>query len=86
VCAITGADAVTCWGGNDEGELGRGTRTIGEEPQPIEKLRARDIALGADHACAITPEGAVHCWGSNRNGQIGDNTTERRLKPTPVQF
>ncbi len=86
MCAITGADTVTCWGANDEGELGRRTRTIGEQPQAIENLHARQIALGADHGCAMTPDGVVLCWGSNRNGQLGDGTTDRNLSPTRVTF
>lgn len=86
VCAITAGNTVTCWGANDEGELGRGTRTLGEQPQSLVNLRARQIAVGADHTCVLTPEGDVMCWGSNRNGQLGDGTTERRLVPTKVIF
>lgn len=86
VCAITAGNTVTCWGANDEGELGRGTRTLGETPQSLVNLRAQQIAIGADHTCVLTPEGDVMCWGSNRNGQLGDGTTERRLVPTKVIF
>lgn len=86
VCVITDAGAVLCWGANDEGELGRGTRTIGEQPGPVPNLSARSIALGADHGCAIDTDGHVVCWGNNRNGQLGDGTNERRGAPTPVAF
>jgi alpha-tubulin suppressor-like RCC1 family protein len=86
VCAIAQGGSVACWGGNDEGELGRGTRTIGEQPKLIPNLRAKTIAIGADHVCAIDLDGSVWCWGSNRNGQLGDGTTERRLEPTKIDL
>lgn len=86
VCAVSTASDVLCWGANDEGELGRGTRTIGEPPAPIPGLKARSVALGADHGCALTTDGKVACWGNNRNGQLGDGTDERRGTPTPVVF
>lgn len=86
VCALTAGSTVTCWGANDEGELGRGTRTLGEGPQSLVGLRASQIALGADHVCVLTPESAIMCWGSNRNGQLGNGSTERELRPVQVQF
>ncbi len=86
MCAVTAGNTVTCWGANDEGELGRGTRTLGEPPQSLVNLRAAQIAVGADHTCVLTPEADVMCWGSNRNGQLGDGTLEQRLTPTKAVF
>jgi len=86
VCAIIDGGGIACWGGNDEGELGRGTRTISEKPAIALNLRAKSMAIGADHACAITMEDDLYCWGNNTDGQLGDGTTERHLSPVRVLF
>ena len=85
-CAVLDDGGVRCWGANEEGELGLGTRTTTELPQPAAKGLAsvREVCIGSSHACARTADGAVHCWGANAAGQIGDGTRERRLAPTRV--
>jgi Regulator of chromosome condensation (RCC1) repeat len=86
-CAVLAGGTVQCWGANEEGELGLGTRTTTELPQPAVKglSAVRDVCIGSAHACALTEGGAVHCWGANTAGQVGDGTKERRLTPTRVR-
>lgn len=85
-CAVLTGGAVQCWGANEEGELGLGTRTTTELPQAAVKglSSVRDVCIGSSHACALTEEGSVHCWGANAAGQVGDGTKDRALSPRRV--
>ena len=85
-CAVLAGGAVRCWGANEEGELGLGTRTTSELPQPsLTSLpHVKDVCFGSSHACARTADGSVHCWGANAAGQLGDGTRERSLVPKRV--
>lgn len=77
----------TCWGINDEGQLGEGTENSARFA-PTEVLClgwALQVALGANHACALLRNGTVRCWGDNQQGQLGDGTTENRADPVPVR-
>jgi alpha-tubulin suppressor-like RCC1 family protein len=79
---------VRCWGDNQYGQLGDGTRDLRDRPSPpIPDLVAVELLVaGADHTCAMLATRELVCWGRNHFGQIGDDTTEDRLTPTPVMF
>lgn len=85
-CALGGDGSVRCWGSNQEGELGRGVKSVTETPGPVEGLDnvAAEVAVGAGHVCARTKDGTLYCWGNNREGQLGDGTNESRTKPVRV--
>ncbi len=85
-CAVVAGGAVRCWGANEEGELGLGTRTTTELPRAtLAGLSGvRDVCIGSSHACALATDGGVHCWGANAAGQLGDGTKERSLAPRRV--
>lgn len=85
-CVVDAAHRAICWGANDEGELGRGTRSQSEPPGPIPGLDVRTLSIGADHACAVAMDGGVYCWGNNKNGQVGDGTNERRTTPVRLDL
>ena len=85
-CALRSEGAVTCWGGNDAGQLGDGTTTKRSAPVAVVGLGSgvRALAPGGYHTCALTAEGSVACWGHNNFGQLGDGSTRRRSTPGPV--
>jgi alpha-tubulin suppressor-like RCC1 family protein len=80
-CVTSTGRGVLCWGLNDFGQLGDGTRTNRFTPTAasIVPAGAHGFAIGAQHTCAILPSGAVACWGQNSFGQLGDGTTTDRF-------
>ena len=85
-CLRSGGE-VWCWGANDVGQLGRGSR--GSSAGPVRVLAIDDaiaISCGANHACAILGDGRVMCWGRNAQGQLGDGTHADALAPVETSF
>jgi hypothetical protein len=68
-CGITVAGAALCWGSNDRGELGVGTRDTLRSlvPTPIavtgQTFRADGVTTRRYKVCATTTTGSVYCWG-----------------------
>jgi len=85
-CALTATGGIKCWGVNNNGQLGDGTRNGRENPVDVNGLAAgvAEIAAGFDHTCALLDSGGVRCWGSNWYGQLGDGTTTDRLTAVDV--
>ncbi|MGL5828407.1 MAG: RCC1 domain-containing protein [Angustibacter sp.] len=84
-CALI-SGSVSCWGVNNQGQLGDGTRTNRSTPVVVRGLGAgvRGISVGTDHACAVTAEQRIRCWGSNSSGQLGVPGTAAQVVPQSV--
>lgn len=65
-CAITATGDVTCWGRNNEGQLGDGTRRDRETPVWTRVRQAVDVDAGAWQTCATLEGGRARCWGGGR--------------------
>ncbi len=76
-CALLPQGKVTCWGNNNQGQLGRGTKSAKETtPAEIADLAgAVEITAGAELTCARLESGAAACWGRNDHGQVGNGQT-----------
>ncbi|MEZ4621362.1 MAG: hypothetical protein R2867_38490 [Caldilineaceae bacterium] len=85
-CAIANNGGVTCWGRNNDGQLGDGTEEPRTTPVMVMGLTGsvKALALGVDHSCALLESGSVQCWGSNQYGQLGDGTNSDVAVPVDV--
>src|SRR5205823_9487709 len=89
-CALLQDGTVRCWGQNDYGQLGNGTVSSAQvpNPTPVEVIgitTATAVTAGGYHACALLQNGTVRCWGQNDYGQLGDGAviTPQTRPPTP---
>lgn len=87
-CAVAGDGTVWCWGRNDSGQLGTGSRFgpdsclkspswLACSPKPVRVSGIKNavmVAAGYAHSCAILSDGTIKCWGRNDWGQLGDFT------------
>jgi alpha-tubulin suppressor-like RCC1 family protein len=74
-CVILSNGTAKCWGYNDYGQLGDGTRTDSNVPVAVTGLTgAVVISAGRTHTCAMLSDGTAWCWGS---GLLGDGTNTR---------
>jgi alpha-tubulin suppressor-like RCC1 family protein len=89
-CAVMFDTTARCWGYNNFGQVGDGTKT--NRLQPVVVLNAPgtgplktvvQISVGASHACALVKDGSVRCWG--QGGELGDGTTTTRSRPVTVR-
>ena len=86
-CALLGDGSVRCWGNNDAGQLGDGTRSAHSVPAPVGGVEdALQIVVGNQHSCARRASGTVVCWGSSRAGQLGNGVAgANAFSATPVE-
>ena len=85
-CVLRQDGAVFCWGDNDVGQIGDGSRwTRRAQPSRVVDLDdAVDVGAGRSHACAVRSGGEVRCWGRNYEHQLGDGTTSASTVPVAV--
>ena len=84
-CGLGPDGQAFCWGANDGGQLGDGTRTDRESPVAVRtELRFSSLTAGSMHTCGLAGGGVPICWGQNLNGQIGDGSRVDRLTPLTV--
>ncbi len=85
-CGVLSDGTAYCWGNNDKGQLGDGSRKSRVYPVPVVgSVRFTMLAAGAGHTCGISTTGAAYCWGLNLSGQLGDQTHTDRTTPAPVE-
>ena len=86
-CARLEDATVVCWGGNDQGMLGNGTKTSSASPVGVTGVtNAVQLVSGEEFACARLATGAVTCWGANASGQLGDATNIGASAPVAVMM
>lgn len=84
-----------CWGLNDHGQLGDGTRNNQRtSPAPVAAaagyglgpLQIDAVSAGGSHSCGLNYDTGVDvCWGANSYGQLDDGTTTDRASPIRIR-
>jgi hypothetical protein len=65
-CGITTTEVAYCWGANERGQLGDGSKQNNNRPVAVlGGLKFSSISAGMLHTCGVTTEDSVYCWGSN---------------------
>ncbi|MEO7137955.1 MAG: hypothetical protein ABI037_09585 [Gemmatimonadales bacterium] len=71
-CGVTTNGSARCWGKNNNGQLGDGTRIQGLTPTAVTgDLQFQSMSAGGAHTCGVTTEGAAYCWGFALYSQLG---------------
>lgn len=84
-CGIRGDGTLWCWGDDESGQLGVGTRVSSARPMQVGSSASwRSVSAGDQHTCAIDGDGRLYCWGAGERGRLGVGDFERRLAPAPV--
>jgi alpha-tubulin suppressor-like RCC1 family protein len=84
-CARRASGSVVCWGANNYGQLGDGTRATRSIPAAVTGLTdAIEVSAGGSHVCARRASNNVVCWGGGGSGQLGIGPGSSALTPTTV--
>jgi alpha-tubulin suppressor-like RCC1 family protein len=78
-CATVKSGELECWGANDVGQLGDGTKNQSLFPVKVTVERGPfvHLALGSRHTCGVFA-GLVRCWGGDARRQVtGASRTAR---------
>ncbi|HEX8390949.1 MAG TPA: hypothetical protein VF665_01225 [Longimicrobium sp.] len=86
-CALTAGGAAYCWGRNDYGQAGDGSKAHRATPGAVSmpaNAAFTSITAGRYHTCATSSGGQSYCWGEGGSGQMGNQGYTGSLVPTPV--
>ena len=92
-CALHEDGTISCWGNNEEGQLGNGQSgddwydRSAHSAVPMEVVGITDakaISAGYEHSCALHEGGTISCWGSNRGDQLGSKQIAESSVPVGV--
>ncbi|OJY30425.1 MAG: hypothetical protein BGO98_27275 [Myxococcales bacterium 68-20] len=85
-CATSVSGELYCWGLNNAGQAGDGTKEFALAAVRVQELpaSAAEVKIMPYSTCAILTNGKVYCWGTNSYGQLGAGLP-RGSVVTPVE-
>ena len=85
-CGVSAGGSAYCWGNNEDGQLGDGTRIRAASPVAVEGGNVfEQLATGHSHTCGRSNNGEVYCWGRNASGQLGTGRYDSSDVPVPIE-
>lgn len=64
VCAVLANKTASCWGENDQGQLGRNNTSSPQGPAAVTvATNIEELVAGVNHVCVRLATNAVACWG-----------------------
>ena len=84
-CGMGLNDVAYCWGPNDYGQAGTGTRSATPiPPTPVASPTALvSVVAGGEHACGLTADGTAMCWGADGSAVLGYPVTYPGIDSIP---
>jgi hypothetical protein len=71
-CVRRSTGQVACWGANEAGQIGDGTRTDALAAVDAQGVTdANHLAVSTQSTCAVRKDGSVACWGNSPAGSSG---------------
>jgi alpha-tubulin suppressor-like RCC1 family protein len=84
-CGLTTTGIAYCWGDNEYGQLGNGTKVLSPNPVPVAGGHTfRSVRAGVVFTCGIIGAGSAYCWGANSFGRLGNGSQIDSSLPVPV--
>ncbi len=82
-CALDGDGGVWCWGDNQLGQLGDGTKTSRSAAKLVGGIgKVVSLAAGGEHVCVATTDQKVACWGQFASNWDALGPQQPYTKPT----
>jgi alpha-tubulin suppressor-like RCC1 family protein len=80
-CAVLRSGGADCWGLNQNGQLGNGSKTNSDKPVAVKGVGGADLLTGVTQIqpeiygfCAALSSGGAACWGQNIYGELGNGS------------
>lgn len=85
-CAVAASGAVYCWGINESGQAGDGTKQYAYHAVEVQGLPgpAAEVKTMPMSTCALLTSGKIYCWGNNFYGQLGHGRI-KGVSPVPQE-
>jgi len=87
-CARTKGNTAVCWGSNNFGQLGIGSKTLKRRPVVVKNGAGTatlggvsQILSGTISTCAVVSGQQARCWGYNSSGQFGNGSAHDSTRP-----
>jgi alpha-tubulin suppressor-like RCC1 family protein len=80
-CAVLSDGRAKCWGANESGQLGDGTKMPRTGPVEVGLSGIVQMSVGSQFSCALLNTGEVRCWGDNSYAELGDGSNHDSLAP-----
>jgi alpha-tubulin suppressor-like RCC1 family protein len=84
-CGVATSGPAYCWGINDAGQLGNGSKTSSSAPVLVSGGQSFSaLTAGNPYTCGLITSGAAYCWGEGDGNELGNGSFRSSLIPVPV--